>query len=410
MKWTDPFQQKLGQLGHWYQRHFSVPEDSELTPKDVLGKIIEAMEEFRTEGVDGRIYVPNKYILELAVMNPEERAYLLSFLDEQELSACLENYLAHKNYLTRGQLDFTIEEMEAFPGQEKLYVRALFEKSARKVTEPIADQTMVAQRAKEPSEDSDEPMTDMPTVEARSAEVSDEPATIHAGPSAWAALLIEGPDGNRSLVSITKPVFFAGRSRHAGNDLVLAEDGQVSKRHIRIERELDGGATLYDLASTNGTYVNGQIVPVNVALKNGAIIEIGQTKIEFKSGIAAPGSRGDTASGAAAQPDPNAQQAPRQGRKVARLVRPSDNSEHILGSETLIGRSMTCDVVLSEPTVSSQQARIQASGSLQFAIQDLSGRGTTIINGRPVRTGERLAIGVGDRITLGGVAFVFKIE
>jgi hypothetical protein len=117
MEWLDRFQHKLGKF---YQKHFAVAEDSELTPKDVLRKIIEAMEEFRSEGLDGRVYVPNKYVLELAVMNQDERAYLLSFLDEEELSTVLEKYMAHKNYLTRGQLDFTIEELEAFPGEEKL--------------------------------------------------------------------------------------------------------------------------------------------------------------------------------------------------------------------------------------------------------------------------------------------------
>ena len=49
-----------------------------------------------------------------------------------------------------------------------------------------------------------------------------------------------------------------GRSPRSGNDLTIESDGQISKRHARIELDAEGRFTLYDLDSTNGTKVNGQ--------------------------------------------------------------------------------------------------------------------------------------------------------
>ncbi len=433
MEWLDRFQSKFGS---WYQSHFGVEEDSELTPRDVLRKIVDAMESFRSEGLDGRVYVPNKYVLELAVMNADERAYMLSFLDEQELSSVLERYIAHKNYLTRGPLDFIIEEIDALPGEEKLYVRALFEKNGRPESvafatpaaappppNPLPDRAeILANRTllRYGGSDEDERIVDEPTVHARS-QAHDwlEDATVHAAPTAWAALLVESVDGQRSLISINKPVFTVGRSRHSNNDLVLAEDGQVSKRHARIERENDGHATLYDLSSTNGTFVNDQIVPVNTTLGSGDVILIGRTRVEFQlqqlssapaKATAAMASSNAAASSAVkspANPDPTVQ--------VARLTRVSDGTTHLLGSDALIGRSMTCDITLTEPAVSTQQARFQQSETAsvdapRYTIQDLSGRGTTLVNGRPMRIAERFPLNPGDKITFGGVAFEFTVE
>jgi pSer/pThr/pTyr-binding forkhead associated (FHA) protein len=411
MEWLD-------RLGRWYQTHFDVNEDSELTPKEVLRKILESMDNSKVEGLDALYYVANRYVLELAVGSEEERSYLLSFLDEQELSASVERLMTAKNYHTKGPLDFTIEEIDAFPGGQKLYVRALFDKNivgksptrSQEVINPAIPATI-----KDDNETDEESAMAAPLVDTNEAE-ADELGT----PAAWAALLVESSDGRRSLMSISKPIFTIGRSRHGNNDLVVAEDGLVSKRHIRIELEPDGGTTLYDLASTNGTFVNGELVPVNIALKSGDIIEIGATHIQFQRAPA-----NSSASHATTQPvthddssndattvlhqatilptDPESLTG-----KAAKLRRQSDGSEHPLGDEAIIGRGMTCDFVISEPTVSTQQARTQVIGG-RYVIQDLSGRGTTIVNGRPARVGERVPINHGDRLNLGGIAFTFEL-
>jgi S1-C subfamily serine protease len=63
--------------------------------------------------------------------------------------------------------------------------------------------------------------------------------------------------------------------REAGVDLVIA-DGKASRRHAALRVLPDGRATLYDLGSSNGTFVNGQRVQ-SVLLTGGEQIQIGDT-------------------------------------------------------------------------------------------------------------------------------------
>src|SRR5437763_5103045 len=63
--------------------------------------------------------------------------------------------------------------------------------------------------------------------------------------------------------------------REAGVDLVLA-DGKASRRHAAVRVLPDGRATLYDLGSSNGTFVNGQRVQ-SALLNGGEQIQIGDT-------------------------------------------------------------------------------------------------------------------------------------
>src|SRR3954464_4340789 len=72
--------------------------------------------------------------------------------------------------------------------------------------------------------------------------------------------------------------------REAGVDLVLA-DSKASRRHAALRTLPDGRATLYDLGSSNGTYVNGQRVQ-SVLLQGGEKIQIGDTVLVADGGSA----------------------------------------------------------------------------------------------------------------------------
>src|SRR5258708_23915107 len=128
----DLFERFSSKFGNWYEGLFGAGS-GELRPRDVLRKITTAMEDNRKEGLDGQVYVPNRYVLELAIDDPEERDYLLSFLDEEELVSVLHRFMAQNNYQARGPLDFTIAEVSAAVGRpateqrrEKLRVKARF--------------------------------------------------------------------------------------------------------------------------------------------------------------------------------------------------------------------------------------------------------------------------------------------
>ena len=370
-------------FGAWYEGLFG-GDAGELRPKDVLRKITAAMEDHRKEGFDNKVYVPNKYVVELAVDDPEERDYLLSFLDEEELVSVLKRFMAQNRYHTRGPLDFTIAELpeaERGPGREKLRVKVRFEKGqeppAAPVPPPAPPEMGVGAFAPE----------DLPTIAGMDFD-EEEPGTIPA--IAWAALAVTAPDGRKSHFSLTRPVNAIGRSRNAGNDLVLDSDGMASKSHARIERERDGRFTLYDLGSTNGVKVNGTRIEGNRVLRDGDEITIGGTKLTFQQA-------GDPAS----SPVPpelgvGGANVPRR----ARLVTP-DGKEHVLASETLIGRAVTSDIVLLDPGVATKHARIIAPDPATYYLEPLAEGQDTLLNGHAAMPGRRTLLADGDEIALG---------
>ncbi len=64
------------------------------------------------------------------------------------------------------------------------------------------------------------------------------------------------------------------------NDVVLNGDEFASSRHARIEPRRDG-VWVHDLASTNGTYVNGIQIDRPRRLAAGDLVRIGETELRF---------------------------------------------------------------------------------------------------------------------------------
>src|SRR3954449_4353291 len=85
--------------------------------------------------------------------------------------------------------------------------------------------------------------------------------TIKSGPGAGRTVKVEGTE------------FTIGRE--AGVDLVLA-DGKASRRHAALRVLPDGRATLYDLGSSNGTFVDGRRIQ-STLLQGGEEIQLGGT-------------------------------------------------------------------------------------------------------------------------------------
>lgn len=410
----DVFERFNSKFGKWYEGLFG-GEAGELRPKDVLRKITAAMEDNRKEGFDSKVYVPNKYVLELGVDDPEERDYLLSFLDEEELVSVLQRFMAQNHYHTRGPLDFTIAEVPAAERDargEKLRVKVRFEKGEMPVNptgvEGQGDERGRGDLAPTPgnvtsSVGAGSPRSlspprpviapddnDLPTVPGIGLGDDDEPGTVPA--VAWASLAVTAPDGRKSHFSLTKPSVTIGRSRNMGNDLVLDSDGMVSKVHTRLERERDGRWTVYDLGSTNGTRVGAQRVEGNRVLHDGDQITIGGTQLIFHE------------SGAEAPAAPNSGGA---GLRRARLIT-GGGEAHVLASETLIGRAVTSDIVLDDPGVSTKHARVVAPDAATYYVEDLDSASGTWLNGQRLTPHERVRLAEGDTLRLGAYELRFS--
>ncbi|MEA2473119.1 MAG: hypothetical protein QOE06_1034 [Thermoleophilaceae bacterium] len=89
--------------------------------------------------------------------------------------------------------------------------------------------------------------------------------------------IVEGPQAGRQI-SLTNPVEL-GRDASAS---VQLDDGQVSRRHARVELDAHG-AVAHDLGSTNGTYVNDQPMGASQRLVPGDRIRVGLTVLELRS-------------------------------------------------------------------------------------------------------------------------------
>ena len=91
-------------------------------------------------------------------------------------------------------------------------------------------------------------------------------------------------EGGGKLVRLASGNNLLGRSEHA--KVRVDQDG-VSRKHARIVVHNTGGATLEDLGSTNGTYVDGRAIQC-VDLRDGARVRLGK-KAELHYGLWALG-------------------------------------------------------------------------------------------------------------------------
>jgi pSer/pThr/pTyr-binding forkhead associated (FHA) protein len=291
--------------------------------------------------------------------------------------------MAQNGYAVRGPLDFTITDAKLDTGnrQPKLTVKARFEKGPTEPVPPAPD--VVAERAAARGDSED-----LPTVASL---FDDDLATVSDLPYAWATVALTEPDGHRSLVTLTAPTFTVGRSRSVGNDLVLTADGKVSKRHARIERNAAGRPLIYDLASTNGTTVNDVRIFDSSILQSSDKIGIGDTILVFEM-IADPAAPGGSS---------------RSARKRAVLAPMNGGAERVLASDNLIGRGITCDIVLDDAASANRQARIVSHEGGNYTIEDLSGQKSTLLNERTIHPAERLKLSHGDRVQFGITLFQF---
>ena len=418
-------------FGSWYEGLFGGGGD--VRPKDILRRILAAMEDHRKEGFDNRIYVPNQYVLEINVHDEEEKEYLLSFLDRDELESAIRRYCQQNHYHIRGALDFTVKEVEAGEMDarrgEKVSVRCRYN---TKITLP---ETPQAERRSAGTDN--RPGSAAVPYDDRTAPGSrysaGEDGTVAS--VAAVALVVYAPDTPPFRFPITRAAISIGRSPKSGNDLVIETDGQISKRHARIEREPDGRWRIHDAGSTNGVKVNGRRFDTRT-LNNDDEIVLGATRLTFQQPsleeddfaedgiedrtVASPranptrtqgGAFGGAAATLNAPPQPHGSSGPLPPIRplrhhVARLVLTNANQDvddFLLASETLIGRGVTNDIVLPDRSIATRHARIVNDGA-GYTLERLDAGASAKLNGlelavnHPEALRDRDSIGLGDLV------------
>ncbi len=381
----DIFEKLNKAFAGWYESWFG-DTVSDLRPKDILRKIVAAMEDNRKEGLDNKVYVPNKYILEMAFDSDEEREYLLAFLDKEELESALRKYMSQNRYYVRGQLDFTIEEISREDGgaqPQKVTVKCRWDvQRPPKETEP-APASFGVRIPEGPCEEEE--------LTVAGTDVYD--ASTVAPPR----LEVTHVDGSNEQFPVSKMTVVVGRSRRVDNDLVIDKDGMVSKRHAQISLA-PAGYTIVDLDSTNGVWVNGKRVE-NCVLCDGDKIRLGATEMVFRQSGAQPT---DLSSGSTTL-----------GSSRPRLVMGTSGvprDEFLLASEVVIGRLLTSDVRLDDPTVAGRHARVFSHDGTVFHIEDLGSQTGTEVNDSPVVPGSPVRLRPGDQIRIGNVSLRFECD
>ena len=91
-------------------------------------------------------------------------------------------------------------------------------------------------------------------------------------------LRISGPDANEQWLDLAGDDFILGRD--PGVSIPL-QDRKVSRKHAQIGLYGPGAFVLRDLASTNGTFLNGKRVGEKRELKHWDAIRIGDTLLRL---------------------------------------------------------------------------------------------------------------------------------
>jgi len=206
--------------------------------------------------------------------------------------------------------------------------------------------------------------------------------------------------------------------RNPGNDILIDNVG-VSRRHavIRLSGER---ATVEDLGSANGTFVNGQKITIH-ELKDGEEIQVLKHRLLFRVPKEAAAPKGEApadvgqktmyiepamiAQAAAGRPAGRPEAAPPKLRPC--LILPDRKKMVLESGEVTLGSAPDCTIHLSGLFVGKLHARIVSEKEGQFKILHVAGLAGTRVNGEKVT--ER-ALKHGDEIEIGKQKLLFRLE
>src|SRR5881296_1936384 len=234
----------------WSARLFG----AKLQPVQIAKRVIRAMEAHQTISLS-KTFVPNSYVVSLS---PSDFAQFEQFRRslEQDLSEAVLGAARDRNYTLLAYPTVEIERDEDLPPGDMRVSCALVDASGDEVSsDPKA----------------------LGAVESGHTMVLDREKLLREKPRAPKAS-VEVTSGERSSVQLGPEPLLLGRDQQ--NDVVL-DDPRVSRKHAEIRLRL-GRYTLYDLQSTNGTYVNGRRV-AEVVLNDGDRISVAGLDLIFHS-------------------------------------------------------------------------------------------------------------------------------
>ena len=200
-------------------------------------------------------------------------------------------------------------------------------------------------------------------------------AIIQLGQRAFELRRVGGRLGQTSIATGRAQV--VGRTADA--DLVLPYP-VVSSRHLEV-RSNGGMLAVRDLGSSNGSFIDGRRLPENqwTPLLLGQSLSLGSFRVP-------PATLTDWT-------ESLEEEAPESAARTERATIPDDGA-------ILLGRSPECDVVIDDPQVSWEHARISGKAG-RWTIADLGSSNGTFLNGSKIK---RAALHPEDQLFLGNVS------
>jgi hypothetical protein len=235
---------------------------AEVQPVEIASALRRAVDEKAAVIGRGRTLVPNAFVVELGENDQERLAEYADALSD-ELVANLREHADHQRYAFVGPVSVTFEKVD------ELDTGVFRVRSAT-----VKGRQVEARPTRAPEVLPRDP--DLPTPPPRAAVPARSQTTQRPTRRPW----LEVDDQVYPLVGAVTVV---GRGDEA--DVVLDDPG-ISRRHAEIRVTADGPhltATLTDLGSTNGTFVDGDLAR-STTLSDGATITMGRTRATYRSG------------------------------------------------------------------------------------------------------------------------------
>ncbi|SFH83919.1 FHA domain-containing protein [Tindallia magadiensis] len=162
--------------------------------------------------------------------------------------------------------------------------------------------------------------------------------------------IVEGPDQGK-IISLSEQAVLVGRDPTQCH--LILTDEEASRRHARFSRDPTGALWVEDLDSRNGTYVNEKWIQEATKINKEDRLRIGSNRFKIDEAVAT-----ETASDG--------------------IGAMKESKECVL-----IGRNPTNHVVINDPKVSREQARIDVYSGTCY-VTNLSSHTNTCINGKAV--------------------------
>ncbi len=218
-------------------------------------------------------------------------------------------------------------------------------------------------------------------------------------------LTVSAATGPVRTYTLTKPELTIGRFPTCD---VILYDPACSREHARL-RWTAQGFEIEDLGSTNATFLNGQ--PVKRArVMVGDTIAIGDSTLRLQpiaAGLDSAGDSPQTVSELTRALSDQVMEIELPDVSQPRLVisTPARTWEVPLGDDPLtIGREASCQIVVENPAVSRQHARLVHEGR-GYVLQDLNSRNGTWLKGERI---TQQTLRPGDTFQIGEASCVYK--